>query len=122
MTNFRHSLGCRSIPAGGYAFFGEVTSLGPAVASPAATTGTEDPLVSAGVTFMTGSITRGKDVCLVVPSTNAQGSKATYSSPRFSHGHLIPLKCFQEIQKWEYLSMSELLPHNLELGCRASEA
>ena len=66
----------------------EVASLGLAVEPAAAATGAEDPLVSAGVTSVAGSIANRKDVCSVLPS---KAAKQRSLSAGFSLGHGFPL-------------------------------
>ena len=126
-TKFMHTLlAAGASPLGDMPSSMEVASLGLAVVS--AATGAEDPLVSTGVSSVAGSSTSGKEVCSVVASSAAKGSKSAESvgsSAGFSLGHgfpLIPPKLVQKILKWEYVSMSELLPDNLELDRRSAEA
>ena len=72
-------------------------------------------VVSAGITHSTPVIDRSGD-----SSTSA----TTSQSAGFSLGHrfpLIPPKLVSKILKWEYVSMAELLPDNLELARRSGE-
>ena len=92
-----------------------------------AATGIKDPLVSAGASSVTESSTCGKEICSVVASGTASGksTESVSGSAGFSLGHgfpLIPPKLVHKILKWEYVSMSELLPDNLELDRRSAEA
>ena len=87
--------------------------------------GSEDPLTA--VAGSTTSSNKGES-CKVVasgvtPVTGHSGVSASASQPPhttgFSLGHgfpLIPLKLVTKILKWEYVSMVELLPDNLELA------
>ena len=90
--------------------------------------GGEDPLTAVAGS---ASSATGGDPCKVVstgvthsiPATDCSGdsstSASTGQSAGFSLGHgfpLIPLKLVSKILKWEYVSMAELLPDNLELA------
>ena len=93
----------------------EVASLELSVAL--AATPSEDPLVPAGVTSVAGS---AKDACSLVASSEAsQSSKSVEtagSSSNFSLGHKFPLIPPKLVAKIKFVSMSELLPDNLELS------
>ena len=95
--------------------------------------GGEDPLTTiAGST----SSASGSDPCKVVssgatkstlagtqPGVSSNSTQA--QSTEFSLGHgfpLIPQKLVAKILKWEFVSMAELLPDNLELARRSGEA
>ena len=49
-------------------------------------------------------------------------SRSQATASRSSEQDRIPSKLFQKIQKWEYVSTSELLPDNLDLVRWAAEA
>ena len=95
--------------------------------------GGEDPLTTIAGSKSSAS---GSDPCKVVSSGATQSTLAgTQSgvssnstqtqSTEFSLGHgfpLIPQKLVAKILKWEFVSMAELLPDNLELARRSGEA
>ena len=83
----------------------------------------EEPVCSSGVTAVPGSGTssRGHDPCTIVDSGPKKSSGESVPSG-FSLGHgfpLIPGKLVAKITKWEYVSMADLLPDNLELARRS---
>ena len=91
--------------------------------------GSEDPLTA--VTGSASSSSR-RDPCKVVssgttlptPADHSGGSPSSVQPAGFSLGHgfpLIPPKLVSKILKWEYVSMAELLPDNLELARRSEE-
>ena len=102
----------------------EVAALGLSIAPRGSEDRGENPLVSAGITAVAGSASSsgGKDQCTVVHSESKKPSESPSTTPGFSLGHgfpLIPPKLVVKIQKWEYVSMAELLPDNLELTRRS---
>ena len=100
---------------------------------PLAPGGGEDPLTA--VAGSASSATGGVPCKVVsagdthsIPATDRSGgssnSASTGQSAGFSLGHgfpLIPQKLVSKILKWEYVSMAELLPDNLELARRSGE-
>ena len=94
--------------------------------------GGEDPLTAVPGSASSAS---GRDSCKLTssgathptPATGRSGVCSASASPPagFSLGHsfpLIPQKLFSKIMKWEYVSMAELLPDNLEVARRSEEA
>ena len=98
----------------------EVASLGlPTVAE------SEDPMLSNPGVSSSGAATwssAGAKACSL--STSGGKSVEVAHTSGFSLGHgfpLIPAKLVKKIVNWEYVSMAELLPDNLELVRRSAE-
>ena len=93
--------------------------------TPSSSVSREDPLLAPGTSAASASTTAGlgKDPCSVVYSGRSKSTESIVSSiSGFSLGHgfpLIPAKLATKILKWEYVSMADLLPDNLELARRS---
>ena len=80
----------------------------------------EEPIVSTAVSG-TESSSSGHDPCSVIYSGQKKSpSEAVPSGFSLGHGFpLIPGKLVAKIENWEYVSMADLLPDNLELARRS---